>query len=267
MLKSKMKSKAFAATALISFALIILSTLTLARTAFAAGDDVFMDEGDGDFDSMPAPPTAATEAPAKKESVAVKKVEAPREQAVEVPAAAEPMPMLAEDPAATPAPAAPDDSAKPVEPKKKKSAKKKKEKVAEAAAPVEDVAGGSAPMSTDTSSEAAAPAPTKHKASKGGGMFVTTKEACPMMRSPTTTGESMLTVKASKKIWVEDAGDGWVKAFNKAGEPGYVSKDCRSVIFHSTKSGLSCKKDTSKDLSFLFSLSSSRGQAQEKISL
>jgi hypothetical protein len=190
------KSKVFATLTLVFAAAAILSTMSIARTAFAEGaSDVFLDEGDGDFDAMPAP--APEEA---QKSVEVKKAPEPR-PAVQEDVQLDEMPMLVDEsaqPAATPAPT--EDPAQPTEAKPKKEKKPAKKKKATA--------------STDGTSVKAA------------GQFVTTKDACPMMRSPASTGETMLTVKAQKKIWVEDAGDGWVKAFNKAGEPGYVSKDC-----------------------------------------
>ena len=58
------------------------------------------------------------------------------------------------------------------------------------------------------------------------GMFANTKENCPMLREPASESEKMITVKADRKIWVEEVDGSWVRAFNKAGEPGYVSKDC-----------------------------------------
>jgi hypothetical protein len=192
-----LKSKLFATLTLVFAAVAILSTMSIARTAFAAGDDVFMDEGDGDFDSMPAP-APQDEAPAQQEDASVPKIAEPRPAAPAVEDSEE-IPMLTDDsaaPAATPAPT--EDSAQPEAAKPKKHTKKK--------------------------------TATKSASNDGGfkaaGQFVVTKDACPMMRSPASTGETMLTVKAAKKIWVEDAGDGWVRAFNKAGEPGYVSKDC-----------------------------------------
>jgi hypothetical protein len=58
------------------------------------------------------------------------------------------------------------------------------------------------------------------------GLFVVTKEACAMTSEPAADGTVMLTVKSSKKIWVENVDDNFVRAFNKAGDPGYISKDC-----------------------------------------
>jgi len=194
------KTKLFATMTIVFAALAILTTMSIARTAFAEGaSDVFMDEGDGDFDSMPAPPAPPqADAPPKKEDAVVQKAPEPR-PAVKQEDPMDAMPMLSDEsaqPAATPAPT--EDPAQPADAKPKKEKKPAKKKKATASADGTAVKG----------------------------QFVTTKDACPMMRSPASTGETMLTVKAQKKIWVEDAGDGWVKAFNKAGEPGYVSKEC-----------------------------------------
>lgn len=201
------KSKLFASLTLLFAALAILTTMTVARSAYAAGDDVFMDEGDGDFDAMPAPPK---ENAPHHEETAVPKVAAPQPAMNTEDAVHEEIPQLTDDSsAAQPAPAPTEEVAKPatdVKPKADKKKKKAKEKTAQ--------------VETPAPTEAAA-APVAAK-----GQFVTTKDACPMMRSPASTGETMLTVKASKKIWVEDAGDGYWRAFNKAGEPGYVAKDC-----------------------------------------
>ncbi len=202
------KSKIVATFTLVIAAVAVLTVMTLARTAFA-GEDVFMDEGDGDFDSMPAPPTAqppATEEPTKKQT-AVPKIAAPR-PAAPPGESSEQIPTLTDDssqPEANPAPTVDPSAPLAAEPKEKKVSKKKKSPAKKAAASASNEEAPSA---------------------KVGGSFVTTKEACPMMRSPASTGETMLTVKASKKIWVEDAGEGWVKAYNKAGEPGYVAKEC-----------------------------------------
>jgi len=62
--------------------------------------------------------------------------------------------------------------------------------------------------------------------STGAGLFVRTKEPCPMLREPASDSPAMLTVKASRKIWVQEVDEDWVRAFNKAGEPGYLQRDC-----------------------------------------
>lgn len=191
------KSKLFAAMTLFFTILAVVSTITLARAAYAAGnDDVFMDEGDGDFGQAPVASEPAS-APAAQADANI----------VDTPA----IPPLVDDQLESTSSAPTEDPAAPaaVTPKEKKSKKKSSKKKSDKVAVVDSVPA------------APAPAPVAAK-----GSFVTTKEACPMMRTPASTGETMLTVKASKKIWVEQAGDGWVKGWNKAGEPGYISKEC-----------------------------------------
>jgi hypothetical protein len=61
---------------------------------------------------------------------------------------------------------------------------------------------------------------------KSSGKFVVTKSECKMMRSPASEGEPMIVVKAEKKIWVENVDQKWVKGFNKAGDAGFIAKDC-----------------------------------------
>jgi len=194
------KSKLFSGLTLFFMILGIVSIITLVRTAHAEGtDDVFMDEGDGDFDAAPSAkkaPKLAVE-PAKEAAPVAAPV------IVDTPEA----PLLVDD-QATPAAASPtDDPAAPAAaaPKEKRAKKKalKKKRAEKTASHTED----SGPAAT-------------------GGSFVVTKEACPMMRTPASTGEPMLTIKPSKKIWVEQAGDGWVKGWNKAGEAGYIAKAC-----------------------------------------
>lgn len=173
--------------------LALIFTLAISVSAHGADDDVFLDEGNGDFDQMPIAP----------EQPAVAEEQQPAPPAPEA-QPSEPMPMLAEEPESLPGMETPAVAEAPA-PKKKE----KKEKVAKSEA---------------------APAPKAKKTAKksvsSGGQFVVTKDACPMMRSPASTSETMLTVKPARKIWVEDAGAGWVKGWNKAGEEGFIAKDC-----------------------------------------
>ncbi|RYZ68791.1 MAG: hypothetical protein EOP05_15830 [Proteobacteria bacterium] len=178
----------------------LICALAFSVAAHGADDDVFLDEGNGDFDQMPISQPVAEEPAA-----------APAQ------APSEPMPMLTEEAGQEPSQMPGMDSA-PVQEPAKPVKKAKKEKVAKVEeAPVE---------------QTEAPAPKAKKTAKkasgagAGGKFVTTKEACPMMRSPASTAETMLTVKPARKIWVEKAGDGWVKGWNKAGEEGFISTDC-----------------------------------------
>jgi hypothetical protein len=70
----------------------------------------------------------------------------------------------------------------------------------------------------------------KHNAANapaGKGQFVTTKEACAMLREPASDeGDKVGTTKANRKIWVENVDENWVKGFNKAGEAGFIKRDC-----------------------------------------
>jgi hypothetical protein len=47
-----------------------------------------------------------------------------------------------------------------------------------------------------------------------------------MTREPASDSAQMIVVKPSHKIWVENVDPNWVKGFNKAGEAGYISRDC-----------------------------------------
>ena len=91
-----------------------------------------------------------------------------------------------------------------------------------------------AALEDEDETESNAPAQPEKKVHRGqksakgaaGGQFVVTKNACPMMRSPASEGEPMLVIKSEKKIWVEKVDGNWVKGFNKAGEGGFIQKDC-----------------------------------------
>ena len=201
------KSKLLSGLTLFFTILGIVSIITLARTSHAEGaGDVFMDEGDGDFDAVPSAKKAPKIAAEPVHEAAPVAVPAGIADIVDTPEA----PLLVDDQAAPAAKSPTDDPAAPAAavPREKK-AKKKSPKKRKA----EKTAANTAANTDD------APSAT-------GGSFVVTKEACPMMRTPASTGEPMLTVKPSKKIWVEQAGDGWVKGWSKSGEAGYIAKDC-----------------------------------------
>jgi len=55
--------------------------------------------------------------------------------------------------------------------------------------------------------------------------FRTTSGDCKMHKSPSASSPVLLTVAGARKLWVEERGDGWVKAFRKSGH-GYLSRDC-----------------------------------------
>ena len=170
------------------------------KVAAPKADDVFVDEGDSDFEAIPV----------AKEPEESRSVEASA-PVVDEPAVA----ASAEDQTDSVSVAAPDlasgeSKEKSIDkPKRKKSAAPKKvvEKKAKRA------------VANSASSESGAK-------SLASGIYVVTKERCPMSREPASESPVVLTVKAEKKIWVEEVDGQWVRAFNKAGEPGYIQRDC-----------------------------------------
>jgi len=174
--------------------------LTTPVAQAAGADDVFLDEGDGDFDSLPAPPPAPAPA-AAPEPLAPSAAAEPPPPAPDVP---KPDPAISEDlfatdPAPVSEPAAPAAEPEPVKKAEKKPAKKASKQASKS---------------------------KKSKGSASGGHFVKTKDSCPMLREPASTSEQMIVVKPARKIWVEEVDGTWVRAFNKAGDPGYINRDC-----------------------------------------
>ncbi len=154
----------------------------------AQGDeDVFVDEGDGDFDAVPPMPDAS-----------------PGNSAQSAPAAP-----VEEPPTAS----AIDEAFEEVPPASEPVAAPKKKAPVVKAAPAK-----SAPKASTKSA-------AKSSAKPGKGKFVVTKEACKALREPASE-ETLFTTGASRKIWVEIVDEQWVRGFNKAGEPGYISTDC-----------------------------------------
>lgn len=193
------------------FLILIAAFITLntgvASTALAVGgkgDDVFIDEGDGDFDSLPSVPPQAQ---GKKVPV-----ETPAEKPVEksVNAAA---------PASQPPTSQPSNS-QPANVPVADAAKSGDSDVAPVD-PVEPKAKVKKSISSKKSH-----AKTADRKKSAAGIYVTTQGPCPMTREPASESEAMLTVKAAKKIWVEEVDEKWVRGFNKAGEPGYISREC-----------------------------------------
>ena len=194
----------------------ILSAATVAviphASAAGTGDDVFMDDGEGDFDSVPVPSSAPKKGGTTHQA-----------DALPAPSSAvgdEASAVMGGDAAPAPSVEAPT--------------------VAHEAAPdmstpvVEDmapVAPEAAPKTSHKSSKASHQAthstPHKKASSKvAAGKFLMTKDSCEMHREPASESAKMITVKASRKIWTEDVDSNWVRAYNKTGEPGFISKDC-----------------------------------------
>ena len=240
------KSLLLGSTLTLSVTAMVIMAPNSARQAFAgsaqtvAEDSVFMDEGDGEF-AAPQPATGAKAAPAPTAKAAGKpasKVAAKASDKKRKPASADEETPLAnaggmDDLEAPPAPSAAAESpAAPAPDFADQAPADTSSEVAAPSAPAEAPAEPVAPVKETKKPKAGKKAPkvAVHHANDGEAhgksMFVNTKEACPMLREPAADGEKMLTVKAAKKIWVEEVDSSWVRAFNKAGEPGYVNRDC-----------------------------------------
>jgi hypothetical protein len=161
-------------------------------------EDVFIDEGDGDFEAVPMAPKKPSATKSLNQKV-------PSEPKMESTPSPTPKVTTSEgasvDSAASAESASqsetsePKESARP-EPKAaieaREKGKKKKEKVEKAAA----------------------------------GLYVKTKIECPMRKEPNAESEQIATTKAPRRIWVQKVDDHWVKAFTKSGEPGYLNTEC-----------------------------------------
>jgi hypothetical protein len=225
------KAFLFGTALTVSVTAMVLMAPNSAREAFAydiAEDSVFMDDGDsGDFGSTPQPAPAT---PAKKTSKTSKKDSARKPSSEETAPAADDLatPGSLDDleaaaglPAETPvaAPTAPVEATNeaPIQ----MAAPEEAPMMAPAAAPEE------APAATPKKEAKKAKVAKASKKSSGAkGKFANTKTECPLLREPASESETMVTVKAPRKIWVEEVDASWVRAFNKAGEPGYVSTEC-----------------------------------------
>ena len=210
-----------------------LTMVVMPRHAQAVDDDIFLDEGDGDFDKMPIPPKPEVKPETKPEAMAETKPmtkpvktakakakpkaeEKPVEEKMETTPTPDTSTAAAPD-VVTPEPAYDEASApqhvqandqefkdeKPVKAPKEKKAEKKHKAVADA--------------SSETHSE-------KH-AKMGKGHFVYTTGECPLLRKPASE-DSLGQTRTARKIWVEDVDSKWVRGYNKAGEPAYISRDC-----------------------------------------
>lgn len=175
------------------FKRLMLATMTVvfsaAVTVWAADDDVFIDEGDGDFDAMPLAPTAE-EKPVEPEKKAEDLLPEPAPVQATAPGAGDLFEQ--QEPSAPPQPEK--------APAKKAKAAKLPSKPAKAAKVAKGVGAK--------------------------GKFVMTKDACPLMREPASTSEPIAKTVPSRKIWVEQVDAEWVRGWNKAGEPGYISSEC-----------------------------------------
>jgi len=192
------------------FWLLATCLFVFALTAQTRADeeipDVFLD--DGGFEDLAEPePTAAAPAEGGETSVAAPtETSAPTDEpggeatapsdtnVVETPAIEQPVKDVAPKPAKKPA------KAKSMAEKKSNKSKAAKNKLAK-----------------NRSKK------SRGVASKEG--FRLLKADCEMHESPSSDSPVLLTVKGSRKLWVENQGDGWLKGFRKSGH-GYMSEDC-----------------------------------------
>lgn len=164
--------------------------------AAESSDDVFLDEGDSDFDPLPIPSaderavdgfaeTPSAEEPDSKSQVSAKKE---KQETFETPMQRE---LFSDEPVAEGL---------------------HKDKTSEDT------------KSARTSKKEAAAKNKRGAASAG--QFLVTKTSCPMLKDPKEGSQAMLTVSPGRKLWVENAETGWVRGFNRAGEPGYINRNC-----------------------------------------
>ena len=217
----------------ISISFIVLA-LIVALPAFSA--DVFVDEGDGDFDTTPIGGPAPASEPA-----APAVAQAGSDPSADMGAAPSGGPIEDLSPSAD-AGAAPmgapvmDPSVAPVEEKKPVAKKAVAKKAAKKAAKKESkkAAKKAAKKSNKKSSKKSKVAATKSSKKRsvasaddyaGGSYQVTTKE-CNLQTKPgskTFIGET----RADKKLWVEKSGNpNYWKVYSKDGSPAFVKKSC-----------------------------------------
>jgi cytoskeletal protein RodZ len=160
--------------------------LTLTPRQAWAGDDVFVDEGEGDFESLPV---TSTTTPANKAEI---------QDALDVPTVA--------------APPAPAKSAAKSAAKTEKVSAKSVVKAEPVIAPVEKV------VEVKPAQKVRQPAST--------GMYVATTKSCPITPAMDATAEPLSFTKFPRKIWVERADGGWYKVHTKSGDTGYLAPEC-----------------------------------------
>ncbi|MDX9730332.1 MAG: hypothetical protein RBT63_01045 [Bdellovibrionales bacterium] len=235
---------------------LAFSTLALFILAAvpALSADVFIDEGDGDFDpsvmevppALPTAPVAAgvVKGPAPASEVPVEDdlglsdiaTDVPLDQPFadqahedvvpEISPGVEPQQqgMTKEAPAAA-AVAPKKEKATKAAKKEKAAGKKDKAKKSAKAGKKKDgkAKGGKV---AKKSKKSAGQTANRSVASHGGGRFATTSKECAMESAP-GAGDSVGSTRASRKVWVEDAGNAaYWKVYDRAGQAAYLSRDC-----------------------------------------
>jgi hypothetical protein len=216
------------------FSAVCLTAVAPLAHAKGTGEDVFIDEGEGDFDSTS---TTAQSTPKmhKETAKALPQKRQPssedtQPQVMDDSAAQHPVATVAEEKAAPPTASSTDPlpfEDKAAGPTADDQALKQDEAQPEVM--------HEAPPAPPPVAEEKTPAPHKTHVAKaaakqvskfaGGGYVHTTKE-CPMMREPASDSEAVSHTHVDRKIWVEEVDAHWVKGFNRAGEPVYINRSC-----------------------------------------
>lgn len=233
---------------------LLLSTAAILAVALISGArataaDVFIDEGEGDFDK-PTPvetPVSNTGSGAgldfdadfnasKGDSPDASPVVDPAQQVVDTATA---LPVATEPATAEVAPV----EAAPVKASKPKAAKKASKVTAKTTSKSKKVTAkaGKAKATKKTavvkskkksvvSKSKGNKKTTKRKVASAvkyaGGQYVSTSRECAMESAP-GAGDTVGTTKAQRKLWVEDAGDGgYWKVYSKSGQAAFLSRSC-----------------------------------------
>lgn len=239
------------------FSLSVL-VLMIAAAIPALSSDVFIDEGDGDFNAATPvstlPISTPKDASADKKPASVGKTPASEEGSpvasdldssigeLESPKAGEPSPSDMNFPNDPPPPVVEkpvkksttkDKTAKKDKKKtdkktdKKKSASKKSDKKKKkSTADKKKKSKSSKPSKKKDSVTSTEKSSTRKVASFAGGKYATTSKDCAMESAP-GAGDSVGTARATRKLWVEDSGNtSYWKVYGKSGNAAYVSRDC-----------------------------------------
>lgn len=230
------------------FSTAAILAVALVSGARATAADVFIDEGEGDFDK-PTPVETPIESPGNSGPRAGLDLDAdfkaspgdsPEasnvvDTATILPAAMEPVVTEATTEATTEAAAA-----KPPKPivkaKTEKAVKvvKKSNKTAVKTGKAKSVKKTAAVVKAQKKTVAGKSKATKKTAKRkvastikyAGGQYVSTSRECAMESAP-GAGDTVGTTKAQRKLWVEDAGDaGYWKVYSKSGQAAFLSRSC-----------------------------------------
>ena len=108
-------------------------------------------------------------------------------------------------------------------------------------APEPAISEGPPTIKSDASAESDAPpatgkssAKSTAKAGAGKGSFKVTTASCKMHAKSSEASGVLIEVPAEKKIWVEEAGKGWFKAFRKHGA-GYLAANCFEAVYATSR--------------------------------